>query len=254
MTRAERDMFDEVAAEYHAVRPTYPDELFADLRTVVGGAGQRVLEVGCGSGQATRGFLERQWEVVAVDPGAELITLAKAQLSGPVEFHVARFEEFVPEPAAFRLVASAQAWHWVDPFIGFRKVHEALQPGGLFAIFGHVPMPPPDVLSRLEPIYAELAPDLWGPPPEAWYLPQGPVRTMFDASGLFGPVTHKAYTWSERGSAETFVRQLRTRSYYNAIDKARRDHLLAEVEKALIPLGELSLGNETHLYLAALRS
>jgi SAM-dependent methyltransferase len=212
---AERDMFDQVAAEYHAVRPTYPDELFADLATVVGGAGQRVLEVGCGSGQATQGLLGRQWEVVAVDPGAELIALAKPQLTGPVEFHVARFEEFVPEPAAFRLVVSAQAWHWVDPAI---------------------------------------APDLWGPPPEAWYLPQGPVRALFDASGLFGPVTHKAYIWSQRGSAETFVRQLRTRSYYNAIDHARRDHLLAEVEKALIPLGELSLGNETHLYLAARRS
>jgi SAM-dependent methyltransferase len=251
---AERDMFDEVAAEYHAVRPTYPDELFADLATVVGGAGQRVLEVGCGSGQATQGLLGRRWEVVAVDSGAELIALAKQQLKGPVEFHVARFEAFVPEPAAFRLVASAQAWHWVDPAIGFRKVREALQPGGLFAVFGHVPMPPPDIRNRLEAIYSKIAPDLWGPPPEAWYLPQGPVRALFDASGLFGPVTHKAYTWSQRGSAETFVRQLRTRSYYNAIDHARRDRLLAEVEKALIPLGEFSLGNETHLYLAARRS
>lgn len=251
---AERDMFDAVAAEYHAVRPTYPDELFADLATVVGGAGQRVLEVGCGSGQATQGLLRRQWEVVAVDPGAELIALARQQLKGRVEFHVARFEAFAPEPAAFRLVASAQAWHWVDPAIGFRKVQEALQPGGLLAIFGHVPLPSPDILGRLEPIYAEIAPDLWGPPPEAWYLPQGPVRALFDASGLFGPVTHKAYAWSQRGSAETFVRQLRTRSYYNAIDPARRDHLLAEVEKALIPLGELSLSAETHLYFAARRS
>jgi SAM-dependent methyltransferase len=255
MTTAETDTFNQIAAEYHAMRPTYPDELFADLASAVGGAGQRVLEVGCGTGQATQGFLERQWEVVALDPGADLIALAKTQSKGPVEFHVTRFEDFVPEPAAFRLVASAQAWHWVDPDIGFRKVKEALQPRGVFAIFGHVPLPPaPEVLSKLEPIYAEIAPELWAAPPESWYLPQGPVRAHFDASGLFSPVTHKGYTWSQLGSAQTFVRQLRTRSYYNAIDPARRDRLLAEVEKALIPFGELLLGNETHLYWAALRS
>ena len=63
MAIAEKDMFNQVAAEYDAVRPTYPDALFADLATVVGGAGQRVLEVGCGSGQATRGLLGRPRKV-----------------------------------------------------------------------------------------------------------------------------------------------------------------------------------------------
>jgi SAM-dependent methyltransferase len=254
MTTAEAETFNAVAAEYDAMRPTYPDALFADLADAVGGAGQRVLEVGCGSGQATRGLLRRGWEVLAVDPGADLVALAKAQLEGPVEFQVARFEDFISEPRAFRLVASAQAWHWVDPVIGFRKVWEALQPGGVFAVFGHVQSALPlEVASRLQPVYAQLAPELWGPTPETWYLPEGPVRAMFDASGLFGPVTHKGYSWSERGSAETFVRQLRTRSYYNILGAARRDHLLAEVEKALVPLGDITLGHETHLYRAVLK-
>lgn len=250
----QRDTFDAVAAEYDAVRPPYPDELFADLTEVVGTAGQRVLEVGCGSGQATAGLLGCGWEVVAVDPGAELIALAKARHSG-VEFHVARFETFDPEPASFRLIASAQAWHWIDPSVSFPKAAMALQPGGWLAVFGHVPSsPPPEVLKVLEPIYAEIAPDLWKPPPQAWYLPEGPVRMHFDASGLFGPVIRKAYIWSERVTGGGFVRQLRTRSDYNVIAQDRRDQLLAEVEKALAPLGELPLRNETHLYLAELNS
>jgi SAM-dependent methyltransferase len=250
----QKDMFDAVAAEYHAVRPHYPDALFADLAAAVGGAGQRVLEVGCGSGQATRGLLGRGWEVVAVDPGAELIALAKASLAGPVAFHVAGFEAFDPEPAGFRLVASAQAWHWIDPAVSFAKAAAALRPGGSLAVFGHVPMPPPaDVLARLEPIYAELAPELWGHLPEAWYLPQGPVRALFDASGLFAPVIHKAYAWSEQASAEGVVRQLRTRSYYNALGAERCERLLGAVEAALRPFGEIALRHETHLYRAALR-
>lgn len=251
----ERDTFDGVAAEYHAVRPVYPTELFSDLAEVVGGDGARVLEVGCGSGQATRGLLDQGWEVVAVDPGGELIALAKASLSGRVAFHVARFESYTPEAAAFRLVASAQAWHWIDPAVGFAKAAAALHPGGSLAVFGHVPMPPPpEVVSRLEPIYAEIAPELWGgAPPEAWYLPEGPVPSLFDASDLFGPVTHKAYAWSERSSSQALVRQLRTRSYYIALAADRRDRLLAEVETALTPLGDFALRHETHLYRAPLR-
>jgi SAM-dependent methyltransferase len=237
------------------VRPTYPDELYDDLANVVGGAGERVLEVGCGSGQATLGLLNRGWEVVAVDPGDDLVALAKARVSGKVSFYVARFEAFDPPAGSFRLVASAQAWHWIDPAVSFPKAAAALEPGGWLAVFGHVPMSPSaNILERLEPVYHKIAPDLWRPPPQAWYLPEGPVRGLFDASGLFGPVAHRSYTWSEQVTPEAFIRQLRTRSDYNLIDADRRDRLLAEVEKVLIPLGELSLTNETHLYRASLRS
>jgi SAM-dependent methyltransferase len=252
--RDQRDTFNSVAAQYDAARPTYPDELYEDLASVVGPGGERVLEVGCGSGQATQGLLDRGWEVVAVDPGDELVALAKARVSGKVTFHVARFEAFDPQPASFGLVASAQAWHWIDPAVSFPKAAAALRPGGWLAVFGHVPMPaPPIVRERLEPIYRQIAPDLWRPPPQAGYLPDGPFRGLFEASGLFGPVTHRSYAWSERVTADGFVRQLRTRSDYNVIDPDRRDRLLAEVETALGPLGELSLSNETHLYRAPLK-
>ena len=250
----QRDMFDAVAAEYHAMRPAYPDALFADLAGVVGGPGARVLEVGCGSGQATRGLVDQGWDVMAVDPGADLIALAQASLAGRATFHVGRFEAFAPEPASLRLVASAQAWHWIDPAVGFAKAAAALQPGGWLAVFGHVPMsPPPEVVARLEPVYAEIAPELCGPPPEAWYLPEGPVAALFDASGLFGPVTHQGYGWSEQTSAKALVRQLGTRSYYNALPMDRRERLMAAIEAALAPLGDFDLRNETHLYRAAVR-
>jgi ubiquinone/menaquinone biosynthesis C-methylase UbiE len=48
-------VFDEVPELYDRVRPAYPDELFADLVAITGmDERSSVLEVGCGTGQATR--------------------------------------------------------------------------------------------------------------------------------------------------------------------------------------------------------
>ena len=48
-------LFNEVPELYDRVRPTYPEELFADLIAITGvDERSSVLEVGCGTGQATR--------------------------------------------------------------------------------------------------------------------------------------------------------------------------------------------------------
>src|SRR5215204_2198587 len=63
--------FDTGAELYERARPGYPRQLFADLAMSTGlrAAGARVLEVGAGTGQATRGLLECGWSVVALEPG-----------------------------------------------------------------------------------------------------------------------------------------------------------------------------------------
>jgi len=91
-------VFDEAAELYDAVRPGYPPELFDDITELTGlGPGFRVLEVGCGTGQATVGFAERGCEVACVDPSSSLVEVARRKLEGyPVEFIVSRFEDWVP--------------------------------------------------------------------------------------------------------------------------------------------------------------
>src|SRR5215472_2839744 len=89
-------VFDEIAAEYDRRRPAYPDELLDRACQVAGiGSGDRVLEVGCGSGQLTRGLAARGLHVTALEPGANLLALARQNLegAGAVEFIHARFED-----------------------------------------------------------------------------------------------------------------------------------------------------------------
>src|SRR5215467_8824058 len=82
-------VFDEIAAEYDRHRPAYPDELIDQACRVAGiGSGDHVLEVGCGSGQLTRGLVARGLYVTALEPGKSLLALARKNLegAGQVEF------------------------------------------------------------------------------------------------------------------------------------------------------------------------
>ena len=107
-------VFDEIAAEYDRHRPAYPDELIDQACQVAGiGSGDHVLEVGCGSGQLTRALLARGLRVTAVEPGQNLIALARRNLdgAGAVEFVNAPFEDPPLPREQFQAVFSASAFH-----------------------------------------------------------------------------------------------------------------------------------------------
>jgi SAM-dependent methyltransferase len=130
-------VFNEIAAEYDRHRPAYPGELVDQACLVAGiGSGDRVLEVGCGSGQLTRALLARGLHVTAIEPGKSLIALARQNLegAGPVEFVNDSFEDAPLPRDHFQAVFSASAFHWVDPKIGWQKAADVLVPGGTLAL------------------------------------------------------------------------------------------------------------------------
>jgi ubiquinone/menaquinone biosynthesis C-methylase UbiE len=130
-------VFDEIAAEYDRRRPTYPDELIDQACRVARiGSGDHVLEVGCGSGQLTRGLVARGLHVTALEPGKSLITLARQNLegAGEVEFVNAQFEDALLASKQFQAVFSASAFHWVDPRVSWQRAADVLVPGGTLAL------------------------------------------------------------------------------------------------------------------------
>ena len=77
-----RETFDRASALYQRARPEYPDELFDHLVTVTGlAAGDRVLEVGCGTGKATLPLARRGFRITAIELGAQLAAAARRNLS-----------------------------------------------------------------------------------------------------------------------------------------------------------------------------
>jgi SAM-dependent methyltransferase len=130
-------VFDEIAAEYDRHRPAYPDELIDQACRVAGiGSSDLVLEVGCGSGQLTRSLVGRGLRVTALEPGTNLMSLARQNLAGAaqVEFVNAQFEDARLPRERFRAVFSASAFHWADPEVSWQRAADVLVPGGTLAL------------------------------------------------------------------------------------------------------------------------
>src|SRR4051812_7361231 len=76
-----RTTFSEDAERYDRARPGYPTAMYDDLARLAGiGPGCRVLEIGCGTGQATIPLAERGCTIVAVELGAGLGEGARGKL------------------------------------------------------------------------------------------------------------------------------------------------------------------------------
>jgi SAM-dependent methyltransferase len=137
LARSYGKVFNEVAGEYDRNRPTYPDALVDQACEVAGiRDGDRVLEIGCGTGQLTRSLLARGLRVTALEPGDQLIRVAEENLkeAGDVEFVHARLEDMRLPRGSYEAVFSASAIHWVDPDLSWRKIADALVPDGTLAL------------------------------------------------------------------------------------------------------------------------
>ncbi|MFF5263577.1 class I SAM-dependent methyltransferase [Actinomadura viridis] len=142
------------ARRYDQARPGYPDELVA--RIVAGSPGPDVLDVGCGTGIASRQFQAAGCAVLGVEPDARMADFARTR---GLRVEVATFEDWQPAGRTFDAVIAAQSWHWVDPATGAVKAARVLRPGGRLAIFGHVYEPPAEVAEPLAAAYRRAAPD-----------------------------------------------------------------------------------------------
>lgn len=228
--------FDSAAELYERARPGYPPALFEDLATYAG-PGARVLEIGAGTGQATRGLLARGWSVVALEPGPELAAVARRALTGAVEVVGSPFERWEPgDREPFDLVVAATSWHWLDPRVAYRRAHELLGPGGHLAIVAteHVsPADGDDFFRAVEQLYDEvgLGDGQGGPQPPGTIA--APDVAAITGSGLFAPPVVHRHVWSRDYTVEAYLAVLSTYSNHIAASPRQRETLFAGIRELI---------------------
>jgi SAM-dependent methyltransferase len=127
--------FGAVAQAYEQFRPGYP----ADLVDVVLAYARRpvrtALEIGAGTGKATRLFAQKGVAVTATDPDGAMLAELRNHVPASVRTVRAAFEDLAPRER-YDLVYAAAALHWTNPAGRWPRVAEMLAPGGVFASFG----------------------------------------------------------------------------------------------------------------------
>lgn len=233
-----RSVFNKAARDYDAVRPGYPDELYRDVIRLSGIPDDgRILEVGCGTGQATIPLAERGYRMLCLDIGGELLAIAREKCRGypNVDFMKVSFEDWEPEPSAFNLLISATAFHWVDPEVGYPKAAQILVEDGCIALFWNMhPTPYTGFFSDVQEVYRRVVPE-WGDP---WDSPTTEERIRrqigeIDATSLFGEAAVRSYRWSATFDREGYLRLLDTFSDHGRLEEHRRAELYAGIGEVI---------------------
>src|SRR5215469_10572217 len=127
--------FGVMAEAYERFRPEYPVELFDTVMTYADQPVRTALEIGAGTGKATRIFAQRGVSVTATDPDGAMLAELRKHVPANVKTVQAAFED-LRLGESYGLVYAAAALHWTNPEGRWSHMAALLEPGGVFASFG----------------------------------------------------------------------------------------------------------------------
>lgn len=230
-----RESFDEVAESYALYRPAPPEKVVDAMVSASGvGAGSRVLEIGCGTGQLSVPLAERGVELVALELGPNLAAIAARNLERfqDVRVEVVSFEAWEPPAQEFDAVMCASAFHWLDPELRYTKCAQALRRSGALTILHvhHVRGGTPGFFADTQPSYRR-----WGLSDDTPFELPDPNTSPDTYPDLnerpeFSSVERHRFEIARRYTATSYVGWLRTDSLVNSVDRESRRGLLEEIE------------------------
>jgi len=241
--------FGVMAEAYERFRPGYPVELFDVVRAYAGHPVRTALEIGAGTGKATRLFVRQGVAVTATEPDGAMLAELRKQVPTQVRTVQAAFEDLRPGER-YGLVYAAAALHWTNREGRWSRMAALVEPGGVFASFGG-PVEPADP-AVAEAVRAARAPFLErddvpspdGTPPE--HAMQWP-GTELQHSEWFTDVQQQRVERRLTLSADDYLGYLSTVSAYIALPSVEREQAFGQIRQALPETVEITADLTVHL-------
>lgn len=233
--RAAATGFARSAQAYERGRPGYPDAAVDWLAGCI--EGPRVVDLAAGTGKLARPLADRGFDVVAVEPVAQM----RAVLAGDDRVEVLDgTAEQIPLPdASADAVCVAQAFHWFDGPRALAEIHRVLRPPGVLALAWNRRRMEDEIHRRISEL---LEPHRGGVPAHA----TDPWRRAVDESALFAPVTAATFDNQQSLDADGLADRFGSVSFVAALDAAPRRTLLAAL-CALAGSGRATLRYHTEI-------
>jgi ubiquinone/menaquinone biosynthesis C-methylase UbiE len=130
---------DELGATYESAIPYrsafYGERFERTLDLLAPAHGERILEVGCGSGYHSRAIVERGAALTAVDVAERYVEQAASYAGHAATFAVADAERLPFPDASFDKVLMAEVLeHLPNPDAALREAHRVLRPQGILVL------------------------------------------------------------------------------------------------------------------------
>lgn len=241
--------FGGVAEAYERFRPGYPEELFDVVMAYAGRPARTALEIGAGTGKATRLFARRGVLVTATDPDGAMLAELRKHVPTNVTTVQSAFEELRPGER-YGLVYAAAALHWTNPEGRWSRMAALLEPGGVFASCGGpLRLADPAVAeavraARAPCLESDEIPSPDGTPPD--HAMQWP-GTELQRSEWFTGVQQSVIERRVTMGARDYVGHLSTVSAYRAPPAAEREQALSQVMRVLPDRVEMAADITVHL-------
>jgi SAM-dependent methyltransferase len=230
--------FDNVAREYDKYRPNYPIQLFHDILDYsLIKPSDSILEIGCGTGQATKGFVNLGYNnITCIELGRQLAEITREKFKHETNVRVinSSFEDWQSDRKDYDLAISGTAFHFIEPQLGYRKVFDLLRNRGSIAFFWTVHVPVFDnVFNQIRKSYRKYAPHLddSNVPTVDEIINERSKLTKKD--NLFEDLVVKEYRWFDTYTSDEYISLLNTHSKHRLLPEDERNLLFDSIKNAI---------------------
>lgn len=200
-----------------------------------------MLEIGPGTGQATRLLAERGLHVLAVELGSSLAAVARDNLAAfeRVQVVTVSFEDWDPEERRFDAVFACNSFHWVEPAIRFQKAAAMLAPRGHLAVLS-TPWVTPDGASHfwwdVQEDWAAVGADRIDP---ATRHPDriDDLGPLVRAAGVFEEPVIRRYPFDVTFTADEYALNLSTQSAVKELEPDAQAELIERIRDRVMAEG-----------------
>jgi len=240
--------FGVIAEAYERFRPEYPAELYDAVATYAGEPIRSALEIGAGTGKATRLFAEHGVAVTATEPDAAM--LGELRKTAPLNVTTVHstLEDLRPD-GTYDLVYAAAALHWTRAEGRWSRVAAHLGPEGVFASFGgSFRLTDPEIEQAVRVARVPFLEDDEVPSPDGT-APEAPMQwpgTELQNSELFSDVQQVDIRRRPTITAHEYIGYLSTVSAYLQLPELTRRATYDAVARVLPATVEINADVTAH--------